>query len=861
MFESLEPRCVLSGVPYGAMPNDTAEFMLGDVLVNVVLFESDGSIDLNLEDWTEQAKNEVKATVAEGLTFWEDLLDAQGSVHELNFQLDFTYLDNPVQTGFEPILRSSNDYYLWVDNFLDQAGFQTSGDLSEDILAFNHAERVAHGTDWAFTIFVANASNDADGSFGVGGFSQAFAFAGGRFLVMPSGRPASTVAHEAAHIFYAFDEYPGAKSYYDTRGYYNTQNLNAWTGNPNPSERVLSLLDNDLELAFAQYAVSQSALEMMGWRDSDGNGVFDVLDVPHQLSGSGRYDESAGSYHFVGQASVSTLPNLNPAGLGNDITLNEVSRVQFRVDDGPWQDALEVHAYEVDLDFTLALAPGWTSLEIRVVDDATGVSSASFRGLPDQATSINQAGLQGFLFEDQNDNGHWDADEVPLSGWTVTALDDAGLPLPDRGVEPDDHATGTVLNSVTPGVTLTFVGNGVIANSVVSRPRDTASTGTNVFGHLISQGWSAAWTSDSRQLRMDFTSPVSAVRLDAIANSEGDFGRLEIFDAQGNLLARYTTGPLATGEVETMTLLRPTADIAYAIARGHNGTAVLFDQLKFDPPSQTLTNDQGAFALPSLPDGTYQVTVTPPSGTVATLPSVVQVSYVPGEAMPDVDVGAPPVVPSPVWHNTNSAVDVDASGVVDTVDALLVIHELLSNGARSLPTDGNTDGNRYFDVNNDQNLSVIDALLVIHWLLNGSSSPSGASEPDLRTWETTNVSPSSISDTVAEPTTAQAFAEPQGEAEPQVSSIAWTVHLSDTRSSEPLLMRRAILADDEPSISRRPVELGGSHTVATQETPSRQTFVGRSTVRPPAGSSSIDAAFALHEEEQWLEDPLAELGL
>ena len=34
--ERLESRVVMTGLPFGAMPEDTGEFMLGDVLVTVV---------------------------------------------------------------------------------------------------------------------------------------------------------------------------------------------------------------------------------------------------------------------------------------------------------------------------------------------------------------------------------------------------------------------------------------------------------------------------------------------------------------------------------------------------------------------------------------------------------------------------------------------------------------------------------------------------------------------------------------------------------------------------------------------------------------------------------------------------------
>ena len=51
-LEQLEPRMLLTSLPYGAVAQDTGEYMLGDAVATVVFFESDGSIDENLENWT-----------------------------------------------------------------------------------------------------------------------------------------------------------------------------------------------------------------------------------------------------------------------------------------------------------------------------------------------------------------------------------------------------------------------------------------------------------------------------------------------------------------------------------------------------------------------------------------------------------------------------------------------------------------------------------------------------------------------------------------------------------------------------------------------------------------------------------------
>ncbi len=57
--------------------------------------------------------------------------------------------------------------------------------------------------------------------------------------------------------------------------------------------------------------------------------------------------------------------------------------------------------------------------------------------------------------------------------------------------------------------------------------------------------------------------------------------RLEAYDAANNLLARHTTSVLASGQVESMVIERATPEIAYVIAKGHAGSDVLLDNLKY----------------------------------------------------------------------------------------------------------------------------------------------------------------------------------------------------------------------------------------------------------------------------------------
>ena len=374
--EQLEQRNLLTAIPFGASADDTAEYLLGDVVVSVVLMESDGSIDEDTEQWQPDQIQAVKENIEAGLQWWTDTLAIHSDRHTLNFEIDYTFADQPVSTGYEPISRPSDDFILWIEDFFDASGVASPASFSQDIRHFNHQQRQEHDANWAFTIFVVNSEADPNDRFDLGGsFSRAFAFAGGRFFVMPHSRPASTVAHETGHMFWAFDERAGTAPYSATRGYYGAQNTNGLTGHPSPQDRVASIMDQPSD-AFDSHAISPSAREIIGWRDSDGDGIFDVLDVPHTLTGTGTFDEQTRTYHFVGTSSAQTLPNRNPEGTGNDVTINRITKVQYRVDAGPWQDLADYDDYQVQLDVTTpALPADARTLELRTVDDRIGVSS------------------------------------------------------------------------------------------------------------------------------------------------------------------------------------------------------------------------------------------------------------------------------------------------------------------------------------------------------------------------------------------------------------------------------------------------------------------------------------------------------
>lgn len=772
---------MLTGLPYGAVGQDTAEYMLGNIVATVVFFESNGTIDPNTENWNPLVRDangkvvfdaqgrtisasgpnrieETKQRVIEGMEWWEQTLvnfyarmyDGIDPIHSVNFILDFDYAHNPINTGYEPISRRSNDHVLWIGDFLNQVGYRQTGWIDTDIRAFNHAQRVKHNADWAFTIFVANDYNDSDGRFAAGGtFSQAFAFAGGRFLVSPARRPASTFAHETGHIFYARDEYQfSGASYSDQRGYYNSQNWNAWD-NPDPNYvRQPSLMDAgaNLELAWQTFVSSDSSLKMIGWQDSDGNGVFDVLDVPLSLTGSGYYNPTTGFYRFVGHSAVNTLPNVNSAGRRNDITINRVSQLAYSLDDGAtWIVAREYGGYEADIDVSIRIQPGQGILiRTQSIDPGTKrvvvTSQQTFRGSTAVPTSVEQPGIQGFVWYDKNGNAIWNPGEGGVPGWTVQIVDSSGQFVQmERVIEPDQHTQHALLNHALDGVILSAVGFDTKDARVGAVSSATPSTGDKVFGFVRfgpSDTWLTEWTSDSRTLRIDFANPITTLSIDAIGTGQDSYGRLEVYDAQGKLIKRYTTGRLQNGAVEAMTLSVPTPQIAYAIVRSTFESTIRLDNLRIGPRTQVTTDEQGAYSIKHLPQGTYFVQAVPTAAWEVAQPAsgIVTVSvaadgtmaWEPGTARPS-DFAGRPTSTAPPWRNPLRHLDVNDDGVIAPIDALMIINDLNRFGPRTLPPPtGGTVPPPYVDVNGDGLISAIDAL----WVINHLNRDGGSGEGD-----------------------------------------------------------------------------------------------------------------------------------
>jgi hypothetical protein len=466
-----------------------------------------------------------------------------------------------------------------------------------------------------------------------------------------------------------------------------------------------------------------------------------VLDVPFTLQGSGQYNAATGLYAFTGFTTVNTLPNRNPAGLGNDITINQIRAIQASVDDGPWQtvQTLPPRTYQTNVTVNIPVPPtGAHTIKIRSIDTLTGVTSNLFLGETNNPTAQGP-GINGVVFRDDNRNGQWDSGEpgLPDVGVEVLYQNDQPVDL-QHFVEPSEWPQGTVLNQIEPGALIAAVGGGLLNNDVMARTSTRAPSAGRVFTATSFSGQTLETWTVGRKLKVIFDAPVGTVSI-RVYGGQGTtpaFGRMEAYDANDNLLTRVTSTAVTSTGFRTLTVNRVAGDIKYVLVYGHANTEVVLDTLQWGPAASATTNTLGVYSLAYLPDGTYKVRVTPPAGYVVTTPASGAATVVVsgGVTLGSVNFGIGFGSLIHPFHNASNPfnVDNDATNVVSPIDALMVINFLNSQfgGEGEIPNTFTPQTIGYIDVNNDGLATPIDALIVINYLNSAPRGGSGEAPPE-----------------------------------------------------------------------------------------------------------------------------------
>jgi hypothetical protein len=729
--QTLESRRLLAADSIGVTPEDTAEFLLGTVAVTPVFFESDGTLDPSTEDWTENEIDEILDKVHASVDWWSDTLDELNTVHTLDFVVDDLFARDPVETPYEPITRPSSQFNRYVGDFLISQGYGDASSIEDGVRQFNHAQRLKHQTDWAFTIFVLDSSNDLDGVFPRGSeFTGAFAYPGGLFYVTPSTRPTSTYTHELGHIFWARDEYNGGAPWASRRGYYNTQNLNSVQNNPDPNfvpEPSIMQGGLSLQQAFEQNRSPASTLAMVGWQDSDGDGIFDVADVPLSLDAVGHFDPIESVYRFQGTASAKALINQNPSGTQSDITLNRISEIQYRLDDGPWMVAAAPDQPVVDFDLSIEIGESdFTTIHWRAIDQAIGVVSPTITGTA-SSPAASHSSLSGIAFIDQNVDQNRDLGDSSLASSIVTVSNPDGSPLFSGELSAAEFPEGDLSGNQT-GVTITA--DGTVFDTKVASLESVDAGNVQVFQsfNLQQQRYTERWSSTgAAEVAFSATidQTVGNVYVDVIGLDTTSFARLEAFDSLGNLIGRTTSEAITTQENLEVSISDSLGRISEIRVTGHAGTAIAISGLRFGHTESVTTDASGVWQVANLPDGSYRVDV---------IPELVIHEFPENSILIEVEDGSSEVIVSAavridsLRHNESLPADTNRDGVVDALDALVVINDISRNDTRVLSS-SDTSGDD-IDVSNDGIVSALDALLVINRIA-GQASSSSSGDPEV----------------------------------------------------------------------------------------------------------------------------------
>ncbi len=226
-----------------AMDQNT-EFMIGNILINLVLPESAGSFQS--ENWTDDEIGLAIRDVLLGLSQYENATNWV----PMSFTLNCPSSHRRVPVTLEPIEGDWNYDPIWIAEAMKYLGSINGVGISPDAgaLEATHAYNTAMRSryldsdgklvyDWVFTAFVVDASENGCWQGPSGGYAAYTIFLGGPYMVAPYPACrfgdginfAHVFIHEMSHIFWALDEYAAAEVQCGERsGYLDYVNANSY---------------------------------------------------------------------------------------------------------------------------------------------------------------------------------------------------------------------------------------------------------------------------------------------------------------------------------------------------------------------------------------------------------------------------------------------------------------------------------------------------------------------------------------------------------------------------------------------------------------------------------------------------------
>jgi hypothetical protein len=446
----------------------TSEFFGGDILVQMVLPESNGEYEAETENWSDSELSEALSAAYAGM------LDVQATFPSMPMHLVFKPYRR-AETGYEPIKHAMGDDENWLRDVIHRLDPTLLGkDLLLLLHGFNVKNQRAMGTDFVFTAFFANSENAPNHMFH-GAFYTAYAMLGGPYNItpFPAGRDPNKIGrwllfcqifkHETAHIFWALDEYASADGpCTEKSGYLDYENLNKLTEDPDGNVTVCArngpfdcLMQNaareDLGGPWCRWTQGQ-----IGVIDDDGNSIPDIFESSPLIEfATAEVETVETSRAVVELTAVSTpVPNRNskqpddsrvdyavPLKSGKYRMVGGEER-SFSPADGRWDEAVEECAITIT-----GLPAGVFSMTFQV-KNAVGYWSGKFTKKL-YFVGVNYAQFQA-ASEPERVRVRWNVINEKFGATFDVHRLDPGETMPGRVIATQVQPSGVTTNGVTP---------------------------------------------------------------------------------------------------------------------------------------------------------------------------------------------------------------------------------------------------------------------------------------------------------------------------------------------------------------------------------------------------------------------------
>jgi hypothetical protein len=297
-------------------------------------------------DWLESEEEIATEEIISAMDWW--------ARHAPEQNLTITYeINYRVPVSFEPMAKGGWGIEdRWAGETLANLGYAGVNHFDQSYLYIDDMCQ-KYGADWGFISFILHGFEGQN--FGgilayayLGGPLNANIYSNGRLGPRKLDR---VMAHEIGHNFYTLDEYPSSPHDCSARsGYLNAENANKkFGGSTCKLNQPCIMRGAGLDVELAQLHPCYYTEGQVGWWDSDGDGIPDVLDtdpIVESLAIEVEGDDEAARGDtlyatgavFKGTAVAVPLPNMNPRSEASvrDITIEPVS-AEYRVDGGPWR--------------------------------------------------------------------------------------------------------------------------------------------------------------------------------------------------------------------------------------------------------------------------------------------------------------------------------------------------------------------------------------------------------------------------------------------------------------------------------------------------------------------------------------------